>query len=237
MDDEYHIEDQRQYISLIAQNIFSRLNEDGLLDVFGLEGFKMILNWNYEELENQLLECLENGLFFEKRVTEWIEKEKRYYAKLYDGCKPKDLVYYDKEGKPINDENATQKQFISLLNQFIDEFYFIFCGNIKRAYEESLLQYDDEEITPSFQNTNIDASKLIWKGTPAQFGFIIDLLIQGGYLEKPTSSFEKDANFYFEHFQITTTIKTLAKELSENTNSMETKNRNKFSIPGKDKLA
>ncbi len=79
--------------------------------------------------------------------------------------------------------------------------------------------------------------KMNWKGTPAQFGFFINLFIQGEYLEKPTGSFEKDALFYLEHFNIETTKGTLAKELSEFTNSIDTKYRNNVTIPHKDKLS
>lgn len=78
--------------------------------------------------------------------------------------------------------------------------------------------------------------KLKWLGTPSQFGFIMDLLIQGGYLEKPSTHFSKDAAIYLEHFTIGGTSKTIAKELSEPANSLSTNNRNKIKIPHKDTL-
>ena len=78
--------------------------------------------------------------------------------------------------------------------------------------------------------------KIKWTGTPSQFGFIIDLLITGGYLKKPSTSFAKDAEYYSTIFDIDTTPGTLAKEVSENTNSLNTENRKKFKIPPKDDL-
>ncbi len=94
----------------------------------------------------------------------------------------------------------------------------------------------DEEKTSDEANKNPITQKLQWQGTPAEFGFIIDLLIQGNYLEKPTSSFLKDANFYLKHFNINTTVGTLSKEVSEKTNSISINNRNKIIIPHRDKL-
>ena len=117
-------------------------------------------------------------------------------------------------------------------------------GGAEGLYVQFLKEKKIEINTPKLENINEPLSetiktnnqKLKWKGTPSQFGFIIDLLIQGGYLEKPTSSFAKDANFYLQFFDIETTNTTLAKELSEGTNSLATKNRNRITIPHKDKL-
>lgn len=78
--------------------------------------------------------------------------------------------------------------------------------------------------------------KLKWTGTPSQFGFIIDLLIQGGYIQKPITSFAKDSNIYLSIFDIDTTPTTLTKEVSETTNSLEAPNRIKFKIPPKSDL-
>ena len=102
---------------------------------------------------------------------------------------------------------------------------------IKQQHEmivDDILSWPDNNETINF--------KLKWTGTPSQFGFIIDLLVQGGYLEKPTSSFAKDAELYLKIFDIPTTIKTLTKELSEKTNALSLQNRKKIIIPHKTKL-
>lgn len=88
----------------------------------------------------------------------------------------------------------------------------------------------------SNKTTSEPIRKLKWEGTPSQFGFIIDMLIQGGYLKRPTSSYKKDAEYYSKIFDIDTTKGTLEKELSEKTNSIITKNRKKIIIPPKDEL-
>jgi hypothetical protein len=110
---------------------------------------------------------------------------------------------------------------------------FLLSAFAKDYLTKENIETDNESLPETIQTSN---QKLKWTGTPSQFGFIIDLLIQGGYLEKPTSSFAKDANFYLQFFDIETTNSTLAKELSEGTNSLATKNRKKITIPNKDKL-
>lgn len=95
------------------------------------------------------------------------------------------------------------------------------------------IEPENESLPETIETNN---QKLKWIGSPSQFGFIIDLLIQGGYLERPTLSFSKDANFYLQHFDINTTPGTLAIEVSENTNHLSTDNRKRIIIPHKDKL-
>jgi hypothetical protein len=75
--------------------------------------------------------------------------------------------------------------------------------------------------------------KLKWKGTAAQFGYIIQELVGKEFIEKPTGSYAKDAEFYLQHFEIEGKITTLTKEISpaENQNSLSAKNRTKIIIP------
>lgn len=44
-------------------------------------------------------------------------------------------------------------------------------------------------------------NKLTWKGTPAQFGFIIDLLINKGYINQPTPYGERSAELLLSLFE------------------------------------
>lgn len=78
--------------------------------------------------------------------------------------------------------------------------------------------------------------KLKWLGTVSQFGFIINELIGKGYIEKPTSSFPKDAKVYLSHFDINTTEGSLIKEINENSNSIAGSNAGKLSLPPINKL-
>ena len=75
--------------------------------------------------------------------------------------------------------------------------------------------------------------KLKWLGNAALFGFIIQQLIERGYLARPTGSFKRDAEIYLKLFEINATHGTLSKEISnwEDQNSLSESNRSKFKIP------
>jgi hypothetical protein len=73
--------------------------------------------------------------------------------------------------------------------------------------------------------------KLKWKASPAIVGCIIDELISKGYIERPTSSYAKDVNVYMQLFDIDSTPATLAKELSDRTNSLCANNKTRLTLP------
>ena len=97
-------------------------------------------------------------------------------------------------------------------------------------------EYSDLKNGTDFVSTK--SIKLIWLGKPAQFGYIIQELIDKGYLKRPTSSFKKDADIYLQLFEVDTTASSLAKEISSwiGQNSLSSGNRKKFNIPHTDKL-
>lgn len=69
-----------------------------------------------------------------------------------------------------------------------------FCSHLVAEYEtpvETEYIYKEEHRT----------QKLCWKGTPAHFAFIIDLLIYKGYLEKPSQSAEGNASLFLKMFE------------------------------------
>lgn len=161
----------------------------------------------------------------------WIEDEKEqseFVQRVVSELKQANILNifrddYLTEGKKIIVDESVKR-----LEKYIET---VRKENVNK--EEPIAGFKNEPLPETIQSIH---KRLKWKGTPSQFGFIIDLLIQGGYLEKPTSSFAKDANFYLQFFDIETTNTTLAKELSEGTNSLATKNRKKITIPNKDKL-
>lgn len=95
----------------------------------------------------------------------------------------------------------------------------------------------EPEIEKEIDNGKPLPKKLKWTGTPAQFGFIINELIGKGYIEKPTGSYNKDAEFYFSIMDIDTTPGNLSNEVNINKNSFSANNAGKFKIPSKDKLS
>lgn len=151
--------------------------------------------------------------------------------------KIKELKILDESFNTIKDIEDARLFYSYYIYLFIAELNSIKTVIFKELDFPIALIETDTKGEPLLElSKNKPDKKLKWNGTPSQFGFIIDLLIQGGYLEKPTSSFTKDANLYLQHFDITTTPKTLSIEISEISNHLSTENRKRIIIPHKDKL-
>ena len=120
------------------------------------------------------------------------------------------------------------------LFQLMDDIFRV-NNNPEKLYKyETIVSLNDKfEIDNENQQTSV---KLKWLGTVSQFGFIINELIGKGYIEKPTSSFPKDAKVYLSHFDINTTVGSLIKEINENSNSIAGSNAGKLSLPPINKL-
>jgi hypothetical protein len=173
---------------------------------------------------------VENLIGNEVLISRKIYELERHFFELLENIE---------SSEQINPSESLVQHLKNQCELFIEEINVINNLYISETKKEILLQ-DFQKKDETMQEREIkhlnNEQKLVWKGTPSQFGFIIDRLIKGGFLDKPTSSFAKDAAFFLRHFEIDCTEQTLAKELSENTNSLETNNRKKISIPDKDKL-
>lgn len=82
--------------------------------------------------------------------------------------------------------------------------------------------------------------KLNWIGSPSQFGFIINELIDKGFIESPktngTESIAKLSRTCFNLFNINTSLGNLANELNPHKNSLSETNRKFFKIPNQSDL-
>jgi hypothetical protein len=76
--------------------------------------------------------------------------------------------------------------------------------------------------------------KLVWLGKPAQLGFIINELIENGYIKE--LSYSKLSKICLELFDINTTKGNLENELNPNKNSLSPKKQKIFKIPPMDEL-
>jgi hypothetical protein len=99
-------------------------------------------------------------------------------------------------------------------------------------FNNHILNKQDEITTQ-----NLAKTKLKWKGSPAQFGFLIQELIGKGWISKPTGSFLKDAKFLMELFDINTTPGNLENEINPNRNSLTKNNSILFKIPSIESLS
>jgi hypothetical protein len=166
--------------------------------------------------------------------------QRRIYADYMNGNNYK-LQEYKSDVFTVIVHAYNQYKSLELAGAFDLTFSIHVRSSIVKVIQTvELLRYLQEKLKeiepPVLVNGNRSVSKLKWTGTPAQFGFIIDLLIQKGYLEKPAKSYAKDADIYLEHFDIECAKSSLIKELSESTNSIVPKNRKSFHIPRIDQL-
>lgn len=78
--------------------------------------------------------------------------------------------------------------------------------------------------------------KIKWNGGPSDFGFLINQLITNGWIDKPCKSYNDNAKFFLNLFDIDTTVGTLAKELSEKSYSLSPDNEKMIRISHIDKM-
>lgn len=100
----------------------------------------------------------------------------------------------------------------------------------------------NEFLYPNNNNTQnavlldpeLPKEKLVWLGKPAQLGFIINELIENGYIKE--LSYSKLSKICLELFDINTTKGNLENELNPNKNSLSPKKQKIFKIPPMDEL-
>lgn len=83
-------------------------------------------------------------------------------------------------------------------------------------------------------------NKLKWLGTPAQFGYIINELVEKGFIECPTThaspSISKLAKVCLEIFELGSTPQNIEKELNPEKNTLSVHKRKYFNIPNVSEL-
>jgi hypothetical protein len=127
------------------------------------------------------------------------------------------------------------------MKEFIQDFYIQFYSYIKETWVNKMTELREVNEAKNENKKSVKIisqlpNKLVWTGTPAQFGFIINELIGKGYLEKPTASFAKDVKIYLEIFDINTTPATLEKEINLYSNSTSANNASLLKMTHIDKL-
>lgn len=108
-------------------------------------------------------------------------------------------------------------EIITFLNTYLDLYTKLFSNYIEKE--------DIEQRT-----------KLKWLGSPSQFGYLFQTLVQQGFIEHPKGkgkidSISKFSNIVIELFDINTTTGTLEKELNPRWNSLTPANKGDFTIP------
>jgi len=124
-----------------------------------------------------------------------LENQQPEYFKLKSARVP--LVKLCPDSQYMTTNHAFQYEIDNDHLQMIIEGYKLFAANITNK-EQAQEQEEEEEQAP--EQATIPNEKLTWLGTPAQFAFIIDLLISKGYIEKPGASGEGSAKILLKHF-------------------------------------
>jgi len=117
--------------------------------------------------------------------------------------------------KIIEERLITRLNLINSLKSKIEEIKFIYFDSVKRNENITI-----DELNEIENNVNLKIDKkLKWKGTPAQFCYIIDLLINKGYLEQPTPKGERSGKILLSHFEFendTPSFESLGRNLHKN---------------------
>ncbi len=107
---------------------------------------------------------------------------------------------------------SEQKISFDIISRHVyDKFELVICTlDFLKYLLNKCREFDDGAELISDSN-----KKLVWKGTPAHFALIIDVLIDKGYLEKPTRYAMRNARILLEHFDFTDGLKPTPESLGD----------------------
>jgi len=136
----------------------------------------------------------------EKKIVEQCEKEMRVkgfvetdYRNIIDW---EEVSFWYYSGKVFFEFNFYWKE-----NQYL-RFTISTLNKLKIGLDKFNEMITDIDVNEQKTIENNNLNKIKWKGTPAQFCYVIDLLINKGYIEQPTPKGERSARILLEHFEI-----------------------------------
>ena len=223
------LEDLRNNVSL------SRLNEDGS---------KEQLDGSRERFETLLEKLNSNPLLRKSQLS----KEDRISILDNKIAETEDDIYVYDLFEAASELPTVQEQLGFLIRRMHRDNYQekyqpeVFHASVENIISGRRRLSVHERIKEKIQNLKemktkpIKSSvKLQWKGSPAQFGYLMLELAQQGYIEIPSTSgeasYRKYATICYKLFELDTTEANLIKEMNPNTNSLVDSNRAKFQIP------
>jgi len=196
------------------------------------------INFSSTELEEEIRRCYVTA-------ASWDQTKKAGYFLALKNCNPMinelahDLItdyYLSTSAYDWHKEKFKEGNYCSVameIEKLLDKAKRGYVGFLNIKYLRKLGGdvthqgiLDEDKIS-----VQLPGIKIKWKASPAIVGCIIDELISKGYIERPTSSYAKDVNVYMQLFEINSTPATLAKELSDRTNSLCANNKSKLTLP------
>ena len=180
----------------------------------------------YTTIENELSPDLIRDLLF----NQW-ERNKKDNPSFLDEL-GKQILFIGKEQdgilkskfKALNIQKEHSVKLIDGYKLLLDK-----VENVKENVEENTEEKTENEEL-------IINKKIKWNGGPSDFGFLINQLITNGWIDKPCKSYNDNAKFFLNLFDIDTTVGTLAKELSEKSYSLSPDNEKMIRISHIDKM-
>lgn len=189
----------------------------------------------------QIIERIDEAVENKNQLIFFSEEAKDDYRFEFETIKLEEMDEEDEfdEESVLNDIGAEIKYIIkrrfrmrlniiqSLKSQIIK------IQNVYFEIPETQTGFDEDEKEEIGKIIN---DKLEWNGSPAVFGFLINQLINNGWINKPTKHYKKDADYYLNLFNIKTTPGTLAKEINPKAYSLSKDHEKMFRIPHIDKI-
>lgn len=188
---------------------------------------------NYSSIENFINENSQNikKYKFNRIVRNNVKLAKIDISKISEDLIEIISAYLEKNGHSMAIKTIIPANFIKY-NLYME--YKIFNENSDFVRAIALLNSicnPLEIITPTPKIEN----KLKWLGTPAQFGYIINELVEKGFIECPTThaspSISKLSRVCLEVFDLSSTPQNIEKELNPEKNTLSEIKRKHFKIP------
>jgi hypothetical protein len=174
---------------------------------------------NYKKIESGNLHLLNS--MDEIQLYDVLSYSKKLATEIAINHNIKDINRTPKESLETNLEYQCAKETHDIIEKRYDEI--ISNLNLKRNTKD--IGTNEPELPKE---------KLVWLGKPAQLGFIINELIENGYIKE--LSYSKLSKICLELFDINTTKGNLENELNPNKNSLSPKKQKIFKIPPMDEL-
>jgi hypothetical protein len=139
------------------------------------------------------------------------------------------MEFYREHGSP---KIINKKPFLIFIKEMLPYY-----PEISDSRKHTILEWVNEKLADLKNSmkpvpTN---DKIRWKGTPSQFGFLINRLVCHGFIDPPIYNGETNftglARLCYDHFEIETTLGNLTKEVNPEKNTLSDTKRAKFTIP------
>lgn len=154
----------------------------------------------YELINRWEVELSENFINCEK--SKWVSYCYIVHEKLqkwnleYIGIQ-KDMILY-----PDNSNLIFKTEIIEGLHLYLQTITSTYSNYYQKSKDTENWKSISEYNSIDQKTEDNILQKIKWQGTPGQFAFVIDLLINKGYIEKPTQFGERSAQFLLQHFEI-----------------------------------